>query len=248
MKAEDARVFIAIPVHNRRRIVAQCIPTVIEGLYPLDALAIYEDGSDDVDMNALKFWTELPGDELHLFKPSIGIERQRRRHFLDFWHKVERGYGFTHLYLTDSDALHDPNWRRELLRLQNKYDGDPICGYNTDAHVRLAGNTEEDDPREEVIVRRVAPGISYLLTVEHVKKVIRALPMLPEHWNWDWTVPAILGNRMLITRKSVVDHIGLGGYHHPANEGLDGGDRALNPTEWLVNKRKKVVAVLSHDT
>ncbi len=162
-------------------------------------------------------------------------------HFLDF--DPER---FTHLYLTDSDALHDPNWRTELLKISAKYDAAPVCGYNTQAHARIEGNTIEDSPLvDDVLWRRVAPGISYLLTAAHVAKVVKALPMMPSHWNWDWTVPGILGHQFAISRVGYVDHIGHGGMHHPVPEGLDGGDRVMSPTPWLVTKRAEVVKKLA---
>jgi hypothetical protein len=247
MKPAPAKLFICVPVHNRSAIVRECLPTLIDGMKTGtdgDSLNVYDDGSGDVDRNFLKLMTDCPLNSLITAPAPFGIERQRRRHFLDFWRKLDHGY--THLYLTDSDALHDPKWRSELLRLQAKYDDDPICGYDTDAHVRLAGNTIEDDPAEEVIVRKVAPGISYLLTVEHVRKVVRYLQGVNEyaHWHWDWTVPAILGNRFLVARRSLVSHCGWGGMHHPASEGYNGGDVARNPTEWLVKKRAEVVRKL----
>lgn len=244
----NARLLICIPCHNRKRIVEQCLPTVRDSIDPCDCLNLYDDGS-----------TEFSPDWLRQFSPDvntgnwqfgerptprgshIGIEAQRRRHFMVF---DAMAPDFTHLYLTDSDALHDQNWRSELLRLQEKYGGAPICGYNTEAHARIAGNTIEDDPASEVIWRRAAPGISYLLTAEHVAKVVAALPSLPAHWNWDWTVPAILGNRFAVTRVGLVDHIGFGGYHHPADEGYDGGDRVKSPTDWLIAKRAEVVKAL----
>lgn len=243
----NAKLFIAIPVHNRMAIAKQCIPTVIDGMDGGDSINIYDDGSTDVDLNFLRFMADTPLDNFIRCETPIGIERQRRKHFLDFWRVREHGY--THLYLTDSDALHDPNWRSELLRIQARYDDDPICGYNTQAHVRLTGNTVEDDLKEEVIVRRVAPGISYLLTRDHVCKVVRSLDSIHAgHWNWDWTVPKILGDRFLVARTSVVDHVGLGGMHHPEDAGWNGGDVALNPTNWLVRKRAEVIAKLYNDT
>lgn len=240
-----SKLFIAIPVSNRAAIVEACLPTIESTLYDADSgvslhgdiLAIYDDAS--TDKASLHLWA----DELHTYEKNIGIEGQRRIHFMDFWNQRKR-HGCTHLYLTDSDAIHDPNWRAEALRLQEKYGGAPICLYNTQAHVRIAGNTIADDPAEEVIWRRSAPGISYLLTLEHVEQVVKRLPGLPPHWNWDWTVPAILGHRMAVSRVNYCDHIGWGGYHHPVKEGFDGGDRCLNPTPWLIAKRIEIVEKL----
>lgn len=219
------------------RIVQECLPTVRDSMEDGDELNLYNDGSTEYE---LEFLRQFRPHSVSVTASPIGIELQRKKHFLEF--QAEK---FTHLYLTDSDALHDPNWRDALLRISSKYDDAPVCGYNTEAHVRLTGNTIEDSPFvHDVVWRRVAPGISYLLTAAHVAKVVRALPIMPAHWNWDWTVPGLLGNEIAISRTSYVDHIGLGGMHHPPTEGLDGGDRALNPTPWLVRKRAEVVAHL----
>jgi hypothetical protein len=240
------RLYIAIPVHNRLAIAAQCIPTVRAGMiHGHDTLAVYDDGSTMGDCSDSGFI--LGAADVVYPSAPVGIERQRRRHFLDFAERMDR-MDWTHLYLTDSDALHDPNWRAELLRLQQSCGYAPICGYDTEAHVRIAGNTITDYPSSEVIFRRVAPGISYLLTREHVEKVVRALPSLPEYWSWDWTVPALLGNRFAVTRRSLVEHVGWQGLHHPVEDGIAGGDVARNPTEWLVQKRAEVVAALTPQT
>lgn len=235
----NAKILICIPCHERRRITELCVPTVHDGMGATDVLNLYNDGSNEYGAS---FLFSLGASNVHVTNPGVGIERQRKSHFLDFA-RSERD--FTHLYLTDSDALHDPRWREHALWLQDNHGGAPVCLYNTAAHETLVGNTINNDPKSDVIWRRVAPGISYLLTTEHVKKVMRAMPEMPPHWHWDWTVPAILGHKMAISRVSHVDHIGLGGMHHPTGEGLDGGDRALNPTKWLVAKRTEVVRQLT---
>jgi hypothetical protein len=238
----DAKLFIPIPVFNRRRIAEQCIPTVYDGMnngFGCDYLFCYDDGSTEWNDNGkwLFQWADL------VFRSPVttGIEAQRKQHFNDFWERRNE-YGFTHMYLTDSDALHDPSWRSKALALQEEHNGAPLCLYNTVAHSSLVGNTLEDKPRSNVIWRRFAPGISYLLTLEHVEKVMSRINDLR---NWDWQVPEWLGMRFAISRVSYCDHLGLGGAHHPVGEGLDGGDRCLNPTPWLVSKRAEVVQALS---
>ncbi len=233
---DDPKIYIAVPCHNRKRIVELCLPTLKSNCAPGDSIVLYNDGSTEYDC----LWLNRFGHRVHDFTKPIGIEAQRRKHFFDFW----KDESFTHLYLTDSDAIHSPAWRKKAIWLQQRYGGAPVCLYNTEAHVRLKGNTLEDNPESEVIWRAVAPGISYFLTREHVAKIVRALPHLPEHWHWDWQTPALLSNRMAISRDSYVDHIGVGGMHHPANKGVNGGDRALNPTPWLVSKRTEIVKAL----
>jgi hypothetical protein len=235
-------VLIYIPIHNRLAIARECVPTVRDGMHPRDdILAGCDDGSTE------RFTAELASefDRFHIDNPAIGIEAQRRSHFMVASRLMLDVTGPTHLYLTDADAIHDPNWRSELLRIQDSLGGMPVCGYNTRAHSDLIGNTL-DESHPEVVIRRFAPGISYLLTREHVEKVVKWLEANPEklHWSFDWQVPSILGGRFAVTKTSYVDHIGYGGYHHPPDAGWDGGDRATAPTKWLVEKRAEIVGRL----
>lgn len=232
-----SRILICVPCHNRRRIVEQCVPTVVAGMADVDELVLYNDGSTEYDD---EFLMGLGADIVVSCPESIGIEKQRRNHFNDF-----SRFKATHLYLTDSDALHDPHWRTELLRLQDAAGGRPVCGYNTKAHSGMAGNTIHDDGRSEIIFRRFAPGISYLLTAAHVQRVIECIAHMPDPLHWDWTVPMLLGHMMATSRTSYVDHIGHGGLHHPKDAGYDDGDRASNPTQFLIQKRAQVVKALS---
>lgn len=241
------RILICIAVSNRARLAEACIKTVADTLFDHnsgqslhgDVLTLWDDGS--TDSANLGFFA----DEVHRAPKNIGIEAMRRNHFRRFENAIVCGSHFSHLYLTDADAPHDPCWREELLRLQEAHGGAPICGYNTQSHARIEGNTIIDDPASEVIWRRAAPGVSHLLTAGHVAKVCDWLSSNPQtHWHWDWTVPAILGHRFAVTRTSYVSHIGKGGYHHPESEGWDGGDVPLNPTPWLIAKRAEIVAKL----
>jgi hypothetical protein len=240
------KILVYIPCYNRKRIAELCIPTVEAGLESQDRLSIWNDGSTEYDDHWLKQWADevrhprSPNDEKILI--SVGIEKQRRAHFVNFIHRDE---DYTHMYLTDSDAIHDPNWRSKALELQDKYCGVPVCLYDTTAHSNLIGNTLEDDPSSDVIWRRVAPGISYLLTRDHVMKIVESIRDIPDPLHWDWLIPAILGNWFAISRTCYVDHLGYHGLHHPESAGLDGGDIAKTPTQWLVDKRVEFVHKLS---
>lgn len=240
--SQNARIFLAIPCKDRRRIVEQCLPTIADTLHDHstgnslhgDCLSLWNDGSTEYDgSDFLGYW----GDEVHNAQTPIGIEAQRRQHLLTFW----RDKRFTHFYATDSDALHDPSWREVALRLSEETNA-LVCLYNTQAHVSIPNNTIADNPHSEVIWRQVAPGISYLLTREMVGSFIEHIDKMQHH---DWGIPAALGNRCAITRTSYVDHIGQGGLHWKPEHGLEGGDRALNPTPWLVAKRAEIVEALS---
>jgi hypothetical protein len=233
----NERIFIAIACHNRRAVAEQCLPTMRDSTEPEDHTILYNDGSTEYDGAWLGAIMGYYGGVTSRETP-IGIQAQRRLHLQEFLGFTE----YTHLYFTDHDAIHDPTWRANALRIQAKYGAAPLCLYDTVAHVRLAGNTIEDRPDSEVIWRRVAPGVSYLLTREHVE---RLAPYINSIEHFDWQIPALLGGRFAVTRLGYCDHIGIGGAHHPAAEGADGGDRVRCPTPWLIQKRAEVVAALS---
>lgn len=240
-KPGKPRIFVAVPCHNRKTIAEQCLPTMRDSMHPDDWLALYNDGSVEYDAEWLYQFLPVVGEK-KLPQGSItsdrllGIQAQRRMHLRNFLAYEE----MTHIYLSDHDVLVDPTWRENALRLQAEHSGAPLCLYNTQAHARIPGNTIEDDPASNVIWRRVAPGVSYLLTREHVESIkIETL----EHF--DWQIPAMLGGRFAVSRVGYIDHIGYGGQRHPPEEGFDGGDRVLAPTQWLIDKRAEVVNKLS---
>lgn len=227
----SARLYIAVPVRNRLRIAEECLPTIYSTLdtKAKDELVVYDDGSEEL-MRGLSTRCDY-----FVRTHGMGIDAQRRKHFADFWDRRDE---FTHLYLTDSDCFHDPNWRASLLALQQEHNA-PICGYRTVMHESYINNVYRDDPAENVIWQRFAPGTSYLLTVAHVEKVVA---WMPEQWSWDWAVPGLLGYKMAVSRTSYLDHVDAGGLHSP-DSGL-GPERALNPTPRLVEMRREILSNL----
>src|SRR5688572_27854855 len=117
-----------------------------DSVAPEDFLAIYNDGSTEYDNGWLKQFGQ-PGTftPIDYVPTAMGIQAQRRMHLNNFMQTA-----CTHLYFSDHDVLMDPTWRENALRLQAAHGHAPLCLYNTDAHVRLTGNTIEDDPTSEV--------------------------------------------------------------------------------------------------
>lgn len=235
----NARLMICIPFHDRKRIVEQCLPTIVSAMGPEDSLLLCDDGSKEYRPEWLRQWST----SIAFSRKPIGVEAWRRLHLTQFWNlaRMEITISPTHLLFLDSDAFVDPAMRWNLLRLQAESGWLLMCGYNTVAHSGMAGNTLEDDPKSEIIYRHYAPGICYLLTLEHVAKI---MPHIENITNFDWNIPDILGGRCAISRTSYVDHIGFGGLRHPKDAGYDGGDRATNPTPFLVEKRREIVKKL----
>lgn len=230
------RVLIIVATKDRQEVVRHCFENLAAVKGARDVLAIWNDNSTEYD----GAWCRLFGDLVFNTTASVGIHRQRMLHFQFAEKMLERDPSFTRVYMTDADCLHDPSALPELIRIQDKYDGALVCGYDTEAHSCLEGNTWRDIPSEEVIWRKYAPGVSYLMTTDHVATVCGHLQLL--NGGWDWQVPSLLGHRCAITRVGYVDHLGVGGDRHPVDAGPDGGDRVKRPTAFLKRKRAEIVA------
>jgi hypothetical protein len=224
------RLYIAIPCLNRKAIAEQCLPTVFASRYEGDEVNCYNDGSTEYDAAWLR---ELGADKAHDCV-NMGVDAQREMHIRDFLARPE----FTHLYLTDSDAPHDPHWRSRLLDLHTRT-GCLVCGYHTQTHEDMANNVFER--RSDFLLTRFAPGVSYLLSRQQVERLV---PFLNPRWDFDWAIPAILGYKCTVSDVSCVDHIGAGGMHDRHQSGTVSPERGLNPTPWLVEKRREILANL----
>lgn len=227
------KIYIAIPCYNRREIAEQCIPTVFSRTDKNDRLVIYDDGSQEKMSDS----AVLMGNCNEIVAcDSVGVDAQRRQHFLDLMRQPE----FTHLYLTDSDAPHDPQWRSRALSLQAEHRA-PVCLYRTKTHAEYQNNIFRDDGSESVLWQRFCPGVSILLTREHAERVVS---VMPDKWSFDWFIPSVLGYRMAVSRVSYCDHIGHLGMHDEAPGGCVSKERAHIPTDWLIQKRAEILANL----
>jgi len=237
----NEKLLIIVATRNRKGVVRHCMENLVAMKAPADVLAIFNDASTEYDGG----WCRAFGDLVFNLKDPVGIHVQRRLHFQFAKDMIRKDPKITRVYLTDADCIHDPAFRENLIRIQDKYDQPLVCGYNTTAHSCLEGNTWGDDPSEEVIWRKYAPGVSYLLTPDHIEVVCGHLKLIEQ--SWDWVLGDLLGNRCAITRVGWVDHIGWKGDRHPTDEGPNGGDRVIAPTEFLVRKRAEIVAALQKE-
>lgn len=239
----SASLRICVSVHNRLKLAGLCIPTIRAGMAKDDALIIHDDGSDEGLYGDDVFKVLKDATGVTMSRPRIGIDAVRRQQILEFWGNREI-HGHSHLALIDSDVIAHPSWREIALSLQDDHGGVPVCLYRTQTHEDYKNNVFRNDEAENVLWQRFAPGVFYLLTLAHCEKLA---VMMPERIAWDWWVPGILGYRMAVSRTSYVDHIGWGGMHDP-QDGSVGPEMAKNPTPWLVEKRKDIIAALCRPT
>jgi hypothetical protein len=135
---------------------------------------------------------------------------------------------FGEIYLTDTDAIHDPKWY-DAIKLLSKVA--PLCGvYNTHHH-----NDWVSDHGTYHITPNI-PGISVYMSGESLRRKMGHLSD-SKLKDWDFTLPKIFGNKCAVSNVSYVEHLGAGGLHNTGWE----DDIALNPTPFLIEERQRII-------
>jgi len=174
---------------------------------------------------------------------GMGVQHLRWHQFRDFLHRPD----FDLLYLTDSDALHDPCFMdvfRSLLSMLERAEHPlPICLYNSKFH---NSNEANDGGTNQLLLRKTAPGISHLYTKPMVEKIVQELNKLGSDpdYDWDYIAPRMLALPILTTRVSYIEHFGAtaGAMHTTAGDW--NRDRALNPSPFLRTHRQSIIDYL----
>ncbi len=245
------RILIVVPVYNRLEVTRLCVGSLYRHKQGA-VVHVYNDHSTDFTSDALAPFC----DEVFLLPPSdkvvvrmesnrrgMGVQNLRWHQFRDFLKRPD----FDLLYLTDSDALHDPCFMDVLLSLQALTEKSgkplPLCLYNSSFHSKgenAVGGTQR------LLLRKTAPGISQLYTRPMVEKIVAELSKMDADpdYNWDYYAPSMVGLPVLTTRESYVEHFGaVPGSMHTAIGDWD-RDRALNPTPYLRERRDGIIQYL----
>jgi hypothetical protein len=172
-------------------------------------------------------WAEEFG-HLHPMDKNVGIDSIRSIQLT-----AAAAAGIEEVYLTDTDAIHDPAWYARAKELYKK--GTIVSLYNSPAHSKLGDLGDR-------VIQKYAPGISYYLGSDEIRRLEphakRGLT------NWDFTVPDLLSNRCVISKQSYVEHLGAGGLHSPSWD----DERADNPTPFLIEESRRILTELGVDT
>ena len=245
------RTLIAVPVYNRLKVSQLCLASLYQNRKGA-VVHVYNDHSTEYSSDALAGYC----DEIFLLPPSkkvvvqmesnrdgMGVQNLRWYQFRDFLKRPE----FDLLYLTDSDALHDPCFMEvfaSLLSIMEK-SGQvlPLCLYNSSFH----NNNDNNAGRtKRLLLRKTAPGISQLYTRSMVEKIVFELDKFgtDPDYNWDYHAPNALGLPILTTDDSYIEHFGaVAGSMHTTAGDWD-RDRALNPTPYLRSRRQDIINFL----
>lgn len=212
-------LIIITQTFNRSKIAEISIKNLSNTKRKSDIIVCFDDGGDEDCYKAHKYANLL------LKEGHWGIEVSRAKQFLKF---AKTGMW---LYFTDSDCIHDPVWR-DIVDTNAKEDS-ILSLYHSTHHSLFTKDSISKSSR--------CPGISFLVPPNVVNKVAANLRHEPNFSNncWDNKVSNLIG-KCYTSQTSYVEHFGGGGLHNKSHD----QDRAVNPTPWLVNKRKEILNFL----
>lgn len=232
VQTSDKSILISVPVYNRKRVTLLSLAQTKRYKTPSCFLQVYNDHSDEYDNTFLTPYA----DEVIQLPEKKGINALRWHQFRCF---LETDFDF--IYMTDGDVIHDPRFISALDVLYEKANGKlPVCLFNSSFHM---------EPRiilfrkNGIILKGTAPGVSMLYDRTMVEKIVSAKERLPGNEVWDYAALKYLGLPWITPETSYLEHYGTGGIHNIDNE----RDRAINPTEYLRERRERILKYLKHD-
>jgi glycosyltransferase involved in cell wall biosynthesis len=225
---------IVIMTWNRPRYVERCFASLARSRLNDTVVAVVDDGSDDPDTLDLIREFDIPG--VPVARLMIGVHEHFLLHenlrlgwdyLIDRWH-------CRYLSNLDSDAVVVPEWLERLRNLYLKHrDGNPhliASGFNG-AVYHPARSVHEDH-----VVKPTLAGLNMFFDRAAYDEFVR--DALQPHW--DGKVVDAMKKRsaeILVTRPSVVQHIGLRGLF---SSGWSNSDFALDfpaSTTWVLRLR-----------
>lgn len=225
------KIWITVPTWNRKETAEVIIPNIAE--YKKEHfLHISDDHSTAYNPHEL---FKDYADKIDIVPRKMGVQKLRCWEFREF---LKTDYDL--IYMTDSDALHDPNYIDRLLELYN-YTKSPVCLYNTKWHKSSTISHEKD---LDFYWRRTMPGVSQLYDREMVEKIVDILNKKGDPvYAWDYRVVEFLKTKVVTSKTSYVQH--FGGPNSIHNKTLH-QDVALEPTPYLESMWKPIVEKISN--
>lgn len=252
---DQNKILINVAVYNRKSITLLCLENLFKYKRPIDGLYVWNDWSTEYDNSDISHLADkvfkLPPSSKNVIRNEQNINGQGIAHLR--WHQFrefldQTEYDF--LYLTDSDAIHDPEFCTILLNLYNSYTTKsgklPICLYNTIFHNYKENIISENT---KISIRKSAPGISHFYDRDMVTKIVSDLNKLNSDpdYGWDYTVNQQLLKLPFLTSKiSYLEHFGALEDSMHTKQGEWDRDRALEPTEYLKNNRSDIIEYLEN--
>lgn len=196
---------LLITIYNRPEYVRKCLQSIGRCFIP-DGLKIYliDDCSDSADViKACAELTEHTGIsgivEYRRNDRNLGIKESLKRNIDQI---IEDGAGV--IINLDSDSVVKPNFLMEILSLKRKHPNNIVSGFN-----HVSDRNPNVFEKKDHVLKRLCNGINMCFNKQQYQDYIR--PALQIGGNWDYNVSqkcVVDGNMIVVTKPSVVQHIG----------------------------------------
>lgn len=234
-KNPDLSILLAVPVFNRKKITQLSLEQLKRYKTGYCRLQAYNDHSTEYSNDFLKPYT----DEVIQLPGKMGIHNLRMYQFKNF---LETDFDL--LYMTDNDIFHDPHYITVLKVLYETGNRKlPVCLFNSKVHMADKNILFR---KNGIILKRFTSGASMLYDRTMVEKIVSMNDNATADHHmlaWDYRVMVYLGLPWLTSETSYAEHFGGGGIHHNDYE----TDRALNPTQYLHEKREAILKYLTQN-
>jgi tetratricopeptide (TPR) repeat protein len=234
-KAGQKSILISVPAFNRKKVTQLSLAQIQRYKTSYCHLQVYNDHSTEYDNSFLM----TCADEVIQLPHKMGIDDLRWYQFRKF---LETDFDL--IYMTDNDAIHDPQFITALEVLYEMGNRElPVSLFNSIFHLNPKVILYYKD---EIMLKKTAPGISMLFDKKMVEKIIttsykddNSLHHLP----WDNKAVAFLGLPWLTPQTSYLEHYGAYGINNDNYE----RDRAIFVTQYLREKRDSILKYLIQD-
>jgi hypothetical protein len=235
-KESDQRsVLIFVSAFNRKKLTPLSLAQIQRYKTSYCQLYVYNDYSTEYNNSFL----EPYADKVIQLPHKMGPHNLRWHYFRNF---LETDVDF--IYMADNDIIHDPNFITLLKTLYEMGDGKlPVCIYNSSDH---SGEKTIFYNKNGIMLKKTAPGFSMFFDRKMVEKIVSVLNNIGhEHDNYgaDYRAIAYLGLPWITSETSYAEHYGAGGINNLDYE----TDRAINPTQYLQERRQAILRYLTQD-
>ena len=215
-KKKSLTITLGVTTYNRVDILEK-MATSLQGTRGLDRsgvhLRVYDDCSTDFEVPYLQ--SLFPGATEVVRRPhNLGANGNMHQMHLDF---LETGDDL--LFYADADLIYHPDWLDFLLSMMPHTDG-VFRVYNS-AQARSLATVRLGE--HDVVSKEYLGSAGVALSRDHVADIVEACPVTAT-FDWDWShYLHQKGVRLLVSKRSYVQHIGMTGYNSDGSLFIDFG-------------------------
>jgi glycosyltransferase involved in cell wall biosynthesis len=198
---------IIIPVFNRPQYVKQCFESLALAFYSHEVeFYVVNDGSSDPTIPIIV--NEFKAQDFKVFiynhPRNFGVSKA----ILTGLNEAIKN-GCTFLMILDSDAIVKPNFFEVLFDLKLRFLDKIVSGFNTQTvdSKTLQIRHKTIDSFGDYITKKTIGGINMVFNLPQFQTIV--FPALKSSGHWDWNVCSRSKPPFIVSKPSVVQHIGI---------------------------------------